>query len=97
MRPCGSGTLVCTPDVHLHDQIPVGILHVLEANVSEDSRIVDQDVDSAKGLDGCVDDLVAILDRVVVGNSLAAGCFDLVDDDVCGLSSRSEQSARKCF
>ena len=62
MRPCCSGTLVCTSDVDFHDQVPVGVLHVLEADISEDAGIVDQNVDSAKGLDGCVDDLFTILD-----------------------------------
>jgi hypothetical protein len=85
MRPCCSGTLVCTSDVNLHDQVPIVILHVLEADISEDSGIVDQDVDSAKGLDGRVDDLFTIFDRIVVGNSLASSCLDLVNYDVCGL------------
>jgi hypothetical protein len=85
MRPRCSGTLVCTPDVNLHDQVPVVVLHVLEADVSEDSSIVDQDVDSAKSLDGRVDDLFTIFDRVVVGNGLASSCLDLLDHDVCCL------------
>jgi hypothetical protein len=85
MRPCCSGTLVCSSNVNLHDQVPIVVLHVLEADISEDSGIVDQDVDSAKGLDGSVDDLFTIFDRVVVGNGLASSCLDLVDYDVCGL------------
>jgi len=62
MRPCRSGTLVCTSDVNLHDQVPVVVLHVLEADVPEDTGIVDQDIDSAKCLDGRVDDLVTVFD-----------------------------------
>lgn len=85
MRPCCSGTLVCTSDVDLHDQVPVGVLHVLEADVSENSGIVDQDVDSAKGRNGRVDDLVTVLDRVVVGDGLASGCLDLLDYYIRGL------------
>lgn len=69
----------------LHDQVPVGVLHVLEADVSENSGIVDQDVDSAKGLDGRVDDLVTVLDRVVVGDGLASGSLDLLDYYIRGL------------
>ena len=62
MRPCCSGTLVCTPDVDLHDQVPVVVLHVLEADIPEDAGVVDQDIDSAKRLDGSIDNLFTIFD-----------------------------------
>lgn len=90
MRPCCSGTLVCTPDVDLHNQVPVIVLHVFEADISEDAGIVDQNIDSAKGLDGRVDDFVTIFDRIVVGNGLASSCLDLLDYYVCGLFRSSE-------
>lgn len=77
--------LISTLDVHGVDQIPIRILHVLEADVSQDTSVVDEDVDAAEGLNGSLDDLLAILDAVVVGNSLSAGLFDLVDDNVGGL------------
>ena len=88
MGPCSSGALVGTLDVDLEDQVPILILHVLEADISEDSGIVDEDVDAAERLDGCVDDLVAVLDRIVVGDGLAAGLLDLIDHDIGGLLSR---------
>ena len=72
--------LVCSVDVDLHDQVPILILHVLEADVSQDASIVDQDVYPAEILDGGIDDSLAILDAVVVGNRLTASGFDLVDD-----------------
>lgn len=71
--------------MHLVDQIPVEIGHVLERDVAEDAGIVDEDVDAAEALDGGINDLVAVLDAVVVGNGLAAGLSDLVDDHVRGL------------
>ena len=49
-----------------NDQVPVLVLDVLEADVSEDTGVVDEDVDAAKGLDGGVDDALAVLYRVVV-------------------------------
>lgn len=79
--------------MNLHDQVPVVVLHVLEADIPEDAGIVDQNVDSAKGLDGRVDDLFTIFDRIVVGNSLASSCLDLLDYYVCSLI----QLVRECF
>jgi hypothetical protein len=74
--------------VDLEDQVPVLVLHVLEADVAQDAGVVDQDVDAPKGLDGRLDDLVAVLDAVVVGNGLAACGLDLVDDDIRSLWGR---------
>jgi hypothetical protein len=71
--------------VHLEDEVPVLVLHVLEADIAQDASIVDEDIDAPKRLDGRLDDPVAILDAVVVGYCLAARGFDLVDDDICGL------------
>lgn len=67
------------------NQIPVLICYVLEADVAENAGVVDQDVDATVALDGGLDDLVAILDAVVVGNCLAACGLDLLDDDICCL------------
>jgi hypothetical protein len=67
------------------DQIPVGLFHVLEADIAQNAGVVDEDVDAAKGVNGRLDDGFSILDRVVIGNSLAACGFDLVNDDISGL------------
>ena len=69
------------------------IFHVLEADVAQNAGIVDEDVDSAKGLDGGLDNPVTILNRVVVCYGLAAGRCDLLDDLVGGLG-RDNVSAR---
>ena len=94
--PSGTSTLVCSPDVNLHDQIPVLILYVLEANVTEDAGVVDENVNAAEVLDGGFDDCLAILNAVVVGHSLSAGFSDLIDDYIGGLlvSSVSSVSGR---
>ena len=68
--------------MNLHDQIPVLILHVLKADVAQDTGIIDEDVNPAKGLDCSLDDPITIFDAVVVGHCLSAGGLDLVDDDV---------------
>lgn len=77
----------------LHDQVPVLILDVLEADISQDTGIVDEDIDSAESTDGSLDDALAVLDRVVVGDGLSARGLDLVDDDVGSLSIVSNGNA----
>lgn len=83
--PGGAGGLVGALDVDLEDEVPVLILHVLEGDVAEDTGVVDEDVDAAELLDGGLDDLVAILDAVVVGDGLAASGLDLVDNHIGSL------------
>lgn len=94
MRPGGTSALVGAGDVNLHNQVPVLVLEVLEGNVAENTGIVDEDVDAAKVADGGLDDALAVLDAVVVGNGLAACLFDLVDDDISGLKSKEASLAK---
>jgi hypothetical protein len=78
-------TLVCSLDVDVVDEIPIRLLHVLEADISQNAGIVDEDIDPTEGVDGRLDDGFSILDRVVVGDRLAACGADVLDDFVCGL------------
>lgn len=64
------------------DQVPVLVLHILEADVPQDTCVVKQDIDATEVLDGGLDDLLAVLDAVVVGYCFTARGFDLVDDDI---------------
>lgn len=75
--------------MNLHNQLPVSILHVLEADIPKDTGIVDENIDATERLDGSFYYLLAILNAVVVGNGLAASLLDLSNDDVCGLYSLS--------
>ena len=88
-RGCGEVTytpyLVSTVGVNGVDEIPVGILHVLEADIPENTSVVEQNIDAAEVLDGRLNDGLTVLDAVVVGNRLAAGGADLLNDDICGL------------
>jgi hypothetical protein len=54
--------LVCSLDVDVVDKIPIRLLHVLEADIAEDAGIVDEDIDPTEGVDGRLDDVLAILD-----------------------------------
>lgn len=71
--------------MNLDDQIPIFILHILEANIPQNARIIDQDVNPSKILDGCLNDTLAIDHIVVVRNRFPARSSDLVDDHIGGL------------
>lgn len=64
--------------MYFHNQIPILILHVLEADIAENAGIVDQDIDAAEGVDGGLDNVLAVLDRVVVGYCISASLLDLL-------------------
>ena len=64
--------------MNLEDQVPILILHVLKADVTQDPGIVDQDMYASKALDCSLDDCLAILDTVVVCNSLSSCALDLL-------------------
>lgn len=77
--------LVCTIGVYQVDQVPVLIFHVLETDIAEDTGVVDENIHSAKVLDGRVDNGITLLHAVVVGGCLAASGFDFVDNDISSL------------
>ena len=85
VRPCCACAFVCSLDVNLVDEVPVRLLHVLEGDIAQDACVVDEHIDASEVVDGCLDDGIAVLDRIIVGYRLAAGGSDLVDDLVCGL------------
>jgi hypothetical protein len=74
--------------VHGDNQIPVLVFHVLEADISQDTSVVEQDVNAAIILNSGLDDLLTMLYAVVVGYRFTASSFDLVDDDVGCLVDR---------
>ena len=75
--------LVCPVDVDSVDEIPVRLLHILEADIAEDAGIVDEHINTTEGVDGRLDNGLPILDRVIVGDRLAACGADIVHDLVC--------------
>lgn len=77
--------LVCTVGVNCVDQIPVGIRHVLKANIPQDTSVIEQNINATEGLNSRLDDSITVLDAVVVGDSLTASGPDLLDDNICGL------------
>lgn len=69
----------------VHNEVPVLILHVLEADIPQDASIVDQNVNTSEVLDSSLNDLLAICYAVVVGYGFAAGSFDFIDDNIGSL------------
>ena len=71
--------------MHLHDDIEIVEGHLGERLVAEDASVIDEDVDLAERVDGGLDHVGGahpVGDAVIVGDGLAAGLFDLVDDGV---------------
>jgi hypothetical protein len=54
-------------------------------------RIVDDDIDTAIGIHGSLDDSITILDRVKVGNRLTTSCFDFLNNLLGWSGSRTLQ------
>jgi hypothetical protein len=59
--------------MNLVDQVPVGLLHVLEADIAQDTGIVDQHVDATKVVDGRLDNEITIL--AACGANLLNDCI----------------------
>jgi hypothetical protein len=71
--------------MNVHNEVPVLILHVLEADVPQDASIVDQNINSSEVLDSSLNDLLAIRYAVVVGYGFTACSLDFVDDNIGSL------------
>lgn len=74
--------------MNLLDEIPIGILEVLEGDIPQDTSVVDEDVDGTESLDGSLNDLLAVLNGIVVGNGLSAILLDLLNNNICSLWNR---------
>lgn len=72
-----------------NDKVPILILHVLKANISQDPSIIDEDIYPAERLNGRLDNFLSVFDAVIIGHSLSASSSDFVNDYIGGLLSRS--------
>ena len=68
-----------------NDQVPIGIRHILEADIPQNTSIINEDINSAKCLYCSIDNLLAVLNAVIIGNSSSAGRLDLLYYDIGGL------------
>ena len=64
------------------DEVPIGIGHVFEADISQYARIVQQNVYSPKLFNGRLNDAVAVFHAIIVGDSLPACSTNLVNDNI---------------
>ncbi|MNL51116.1 hypothetical protein D3C87_1741880 [compost metagenome] len=58
------------------NQVPVGVVHFVERLVTQNTGIVDHHIDPTEGIEGVLNQFVAVGDRVVVGLGGAAGLAD---------------------
>ena len=80
--------------MHFDDQIPVVIAHILECNISENTRIVEKNIYPPERPDRSLDDSLAVFNAVIVRDSFAARSFDLLDDNICSLCRASARILR---
>ena len=73
--------------MHVHDQVPVRISHIPEADISQNPGVVNQNINPAEAFNSCLDDLLALVDVVIVGDSFSTTGFDLADDCIGHLSN----------
>jgi hypothetical protein len=79
--------------VNLVDDVPLVVGHVGESLIAEDASVVDDNVDATPGVNGCLNDSLAVLHIGLVANGLSTELLDLlnnivrvdkiVDDDLC--------------
>ena len=84
----------------LVNEFPVCLLHVLEADITENTGVVDEDIDAPEGIDCGLDDPIAIFNGVIVGDCFAACGLDLIHNFVRSLSmlvvALREESREAC-
>ena len=65
-----------TRQVYLINQIPAFITHLMKRLVTQNPGIVDRDVNPAKVIHGTLNNLLAIGDRVRIGDRIIICCLD---------------------
>ena len=83
-------------EVHTNHRVPLLLAHVGEHPVAQKSGVVDQNIQTAKGIDGGVDQVlgtVPVGDIITIGDGFATGSLDLLDHFLSGAgASRSIQA-----
>ena len=72
--------------MNCHHPVLIRVSHFFKADLLQYPSIVDQRVDAAKIVDGRLDNSLAILHAIEIGNSLSASCFDFMDNCIGRLS-----------
>ncbi len=77
------GHFVSAFNVNLVNQVPVGIAHLDEALVTQDTGVIDDNVNTAKVVHGALNDFLAVDHVVRVGNRSTASGFDFFNNLEC--------------
>ena len=80
-----SAYFICTLDMDFNDQIPVVVGHILEADISQNAGIVEENIDSSELPNSGINDFFAVLHAVVVCDCFASSCLDFINDYIGGL------------
>ena len=80
--PGSLGASIGATEVDVHDGVPQLVGHVGEGFVTENTSVVDKDIDAAIVVNGRLDDSLAILDGGTGANSLAASLDNLLNNGV---------------
>lgn len=68
--------------MNIDNIVPLLVGHVGKSLVTEDTGVVDQDIDSAKVVDGGLDDSITILNISLVANGLASELLDFLNGSI---------------
>ena len=71
--------------MNFNDQIPVVVGHILEADISQNAGIVEENIDSPELPNSGINDFFAVLHAVVICDCFASSCLDFINDYIGGL------------
>jgi hypothetical protein len=75
-----------------NNKIPIFICHVLKANISENTSIVNQNINPPEVRDRRLNDFLAVGYAIVIRNCLAACSSNFVDDDISSLRRKVSEA-----
>lgn len=78
--PGSLSDLIGATSVNVHDGVPEVVIHVGEGLVAEDTGVVDDDIDTAKGINSSLDNGITVLSRELGTDGLATHLLDLVNN-----------------
>ena len=68
--------------MYIHNHVPQGVVHVIERFISQDTSIVDEDINPAKIINGGLYYGISIFCRCFIADCLSTEFLDLLDNIV---------------
>jgi len=75
--PSSSWARICSSHVDLDNDVPISLFHFLERNITKDSCIINQNINSSKVINCCFDNLFSKFDWIIIRNSNSTFRFNL--------------------